>query len=315
MCQRNGASSIKPAILLLALLVDRLGGELPTRLHPVGWMGRYLTWLTRWRPDAPRRALLAGLGGVLLGWGLFTGAAALVMWGFQPLPRPLRLLLLALLLKPTLSVSALTRAGAEVRGALERHDLPEARRLLGYHLVSRDTAELSESEVAGAAVESLAENLTDSIIAPIFYFVLWGLPGAVLYRFVNTADAVVGYRTPELEHFGKAAARLDDLSNLVPARLAAGLLLVALPFVGGNAAEALRIMWRDAYKTPSPNAGWTMAAVAGGLSVRLDKRGVYTLHPEGRPVSAEDVRAAERLIPLCTGLTVLLVLVLEMTRA
>jgi len=168
--------------------------------------------------------------------------------------------------------------------------------------VSRDTAALSEREIAGAATASLAENLTDSIVAPLLYAALFGLPGAAVYRFINTADAVLGYRTPELENFGYAAARADDLLNLVPARLAALLLLAAAALSGAHVRSASRGCWRDRRRTPSPNGGWTMALMAHALGVRLEKRGVYSLNPEGRSPVAADVAAAGRLVRLTTAL-------------
>ena len=173
--------------------------------------------------------------------------------------------------------------------ALESGNLPEARRLLGWHLVSRDTAHLSASEVAGAAIESLAENLSDSVVAPLLAYRLGGLPLAALYRLCNTADAMWGYRTPDLEYAGKVAARADDLLNFWPARLTA---LCALVASGGKGA----LIWRRDYaRTASPNAGHPLSAFAGALNVRLDKRGAYVLNPSGRAATAQDLRAALRL--------------------
>jgi len=289
--------------LLLSLGADALFGEPPARLHPVVWMGRYLTWgrgvgssLTR-----PLPLFLAGLVLVTLGAALSGGTAWVLGGWLAGLPWWLELPTLAFLLKPFFSVAALLQAGEAVRGALLGGNLLEARRLLGWHLVSRDTSLLSEAEVAGAAVESLAENLTDSVVAPLFYFALFGLPGAAVYRFVNTADATLGYRTPELEYLGKAAARLDDALNFVPARLSALLLYAALAVRGHRAGDGWRVMRRDARRTPSPNAGVTMALVAGGLGVRLDKRGVYALNEPGRAPRAEDVAEAGKLVQTAVG--------------
>ena len=146
----------------------------------------------------------------------------------------------------------------------------------------------------GQAVESLAENLSDSVVAPLFYFALLGLPGAALYRFVNTADAVLGYRTQELEYFGKPAARLDDALNLIPARFTAALLYIVLalsnkcPHKGLNAALDAEL--------PSPNAGWTMGMVAGGLDLQLAKRGVYMLNAGGEAPGVQDIVETQRLL-------------------
>lgn len=303
--------------LLLSLGIDALG-EPPARLHPVVWMGRYLGLKRRLlrASSHPWVQLALGASFVLVG-ALACGVAA--WWlgrGLTRLPQPVTTVLLAVLLKPLFSLSALLKAGDAVRGALVVGDLPEAQRLLGWHLVSRDTSELSESEVAGAAVASLAENLTDSVVAPLFYFAVFGLPGAAVYRFVNTADAVLGYRTPELEHFGKVAARTDDALNFVPARLAAMLLRFALAVTGAPARSAWRQMLAERTRTPSPNGGWTMALVAAGLSVKLTKRGAYVLNETGSDATSADIGYTRRLVKVTVALGAgLYALVLVVSRA
>jgi adenosylcobinamide-phosphate synthase len=143
--------------------------------------------------------------------------------------------------------------------------------------VSRPTADLDPGEVAAATVESVAENLTDSVVAPALMYLAFGLPGAAVYRAVNTADAMIGYRDGALEHFGKLAARADDVLNLIPARISALAIVAAAAFTGASPRGALKTLWRDRRRTASPNAGWTMAAMAGALNVRLTKRDAYTL--------------------------------------
>ncbi len=286
------------------MLVDLLG-EPPTHWHPVAWFGRYLTWVKR-REGTPIDLLWTGANALTLGCLVVSAVAWSITWALHLFPLWLSLPLTALALKPSFSLTALLRAGHEVRSALEQADLSNARVLLAYHLVSRDTRQLSDAEVAGATIESLAENLSDSVVAPFFYFVLFGLTGAWVYRFVNTADAMLGYREGKLEHLGKAAARLDDLLNLIPARLSALMLCLAAPLIGASARRAWRTAWQDAKRTPSPNAGWPMAAAAGGLGVRLDKREVYVLNPEGRAPTAEDIRLSIHWIRPCSLLTVLL---------
>ncbi|GHG02971.1 cobalamin biosynthesis protein CobD [Deinococcus piscis] len=267
--------------LLLALALDALG-EPPARLHPVIYMGNYLKWARKnWQGLTPGQQLAEGAVGWALGAGLAAGAgfmASRLPWYTQ-----------GALLKPLLARKALFGAVAEVCAALERGDLPEARRLLAWHLVSRDTSGLSAAEVAGAAIESLAENLSDSVVAPLLAYRVGGLPLAAAYRLTNTADALWGYRTPELEWAGKAAARADDLLNLAPARLTA---LCAVTASGGH---AWRVWARDRRSTASPNAGHPMSAFAGALGVRLDKRSVYVLNAGGREPDAADVRRALRL--------------------
>lgn len=273
--------------ILLALALDALG-EPPARFHPVVWMGNYLKWARKnWRGQTPAEQLAEGAGSWLLGAVLTAGGGLLTShlpWYAQ-----------GLILKPLLARKALFDAAAEVHAALERGDLPEARRLLAWHLVSRETTGLSASEVAGACIESLAENLSDSVVGALLAYRLGGLPLAATYRLTNTADALWGYRTPELEYAGKAAARMDDLLNLIPARLTALCAVVASPSSGSWQ------VWReDARKTPSPNAGHPMSAFAGALGVRLDKRGpdgsaLYILNRAGRRPRAQDIPRALHL--------------------
>ncbi|MGH7263199.1 MAG: adenosylcobinamide-phosphate synthase CbiB [Candidatus Rokuibacteriota bacterium] len=265
------------SVLLLALLLDLLVGDPSNRFHPVAWTGRLLAWGREVaRTSRPSWLMLSG-GGVLVGVLALVGSlAAAASWGAGVIGWP-GLLLEAALLKCAFSVRSLVSAATGVATALEIGSLEEARRRVGWHLVSRPTEALSAPHVASATVESLAENLTDSVVAPLFFFLLGGLPAAWAYRVVNTADAMWGYREGELEYFGKAAARLDDVLNWIPARVAAlGIVLGAL-VVRQAPGNAWKTMWSDHDRTVSPNAGWTMAAMAGALGVTLEKPGAYRL--------------------------------------
>jgi adenosylcobinamide-phosphate synthase len=197
-------------------------------------------------------------------------------------------------------------------GALERADLAAARGRLG-HLCGRDPSALDEPELARATVESVAENTSDAVVAPLFWGALAGLPGLVGYRAVNTLDAMVGHRSPRYERFGTAAARLDDAANFVPARLTAGLTGVLAPAVGGSRAKTLLTWARDGDRHPSPNAGQCEAAMAGALGVRLGGRNTYEGRVEERPElgdgpspTAEDIRRAARLSTMVGRAAVLL---------
>jgi adenosylcobinamide-phosphate synthase len=187
---------------------------------------------------------------------------------------PAGLLLEAAALKSTLALRGLTAAGREVAVALERGDLAAARTSVGRHLVRRPTATLRAEPVAAGVVESLAENLTDAFVSPLMFYLVLGLPGALAYRALNTADSMLGYRQGALEYFGKLAARLDDVANLIPARLAALALVIV---AGRRVRSAWSTMLSDHRLTASPNAGWTMAAMAGALGVMLAKPGAYSL--------------------------------------
>ena len=205
--------------VLLAMTIDWLWGEPPLMLHPVAWMGRYLGWAGRDLPNRPPAA--AFFGGVLwwlLGALTFVGVFALAAWALAKLPWWLGVAGTALLLKPLFALRMLVNEVRAVESALALN-LDAGRSRLSQ-IVSRDTSQLSEAEVRESALESLSENLSDSVVAPLFWFVLLGLPGAALYRFSNTADAVWGYRG-KWEWAGKWAARADDVLNFVPARLTA----------------------------------------------------------------------------------------------
>jgi adenosylcobinamide-phosphate synthase len=150
--------------------------------------------------------------------------------------------------------------------------------------------------VAAAAVESVAENASDGVVAPWLFYLVGGLPAALAYRFVNTADAMLGYRDVEREWLGKIPARLDDVLNVLPARVTAMLIMLAAPLVGGRPPRGLKVWWHDASKTPSPNAGRPMAAAAGVLGVAREKIGCYRLGAGQRLPAAEDVRRAVKLL-------------------
>lgn len=285
----------------VAWWVDRAWGE-PARWHPVVGMGRCLNALgAPWPQARPARAMLSGAlawglvaaGWVALGGGLELGLRALAgeAAGWR---QGLAALLLGLVLKPMLAWRMLRDEVAGVGQALAE-GLPAGRERLS-RLVSRDTRNLDAVEVRESALESLAENLNDAWVAPLFWFAVAGLPGAVLYRFANTADAMWGYRG-RWEWAGKWAARADDVLSWVPARLTAVLLaLAAGRWPRGLAAEAAR--------TPSPNGGWPMGTLALLLDVRLAKPGVYVLHAAGRDASDALMAQALRLCGRAVGLSV-----------
>jgi adenosylcobinamide-phosphate synthase len=284
--------------LLLAVLLDLSVGDPPGRWHPVAWLGR-LIGLGRRLGSTTRSVPLLIYGGVLV--AVVTGVAAAIAFGVERglrgAPGVLSVIVEAVLLKLSFSLRGLGRATELVRGHLVAGDLAGARRELGIHLVSRATAHLDRGLVASGAVESLAENLTDSWVAPLCFFLVGGLPAAWAYRAVNTADAMIGYRDGDLLYRGRVAARLDDVLNFVPARLAALAIVAAAPLAGQSAAGAWRILRSDAHLTASPNAGVTMAAMAGALGVRLEKPGHYRIGRGAPP----DVEAIDRALALFWG--------------
>jgi adenosylcobinamide-phosphate synthase len=196
-------------------------------------------------------------------------------------------------LKSSMALRVLGEAGEGVARPLLAGDLHESRQRLSW-LCSRDARALTPPQLAAGAVESVAENLSDSFVAPLFWFLVGGVPAAVAYRAVNTLDAMIGYRG-RYEWLGKASARLDDLLNLAPARLTAVLLLVGAPLAGGDVAQGWRALIADRTRTESPNAGWPMATMAGLLGVALEKPDHYVLGASGRAPEAADIHRAWRI--------------------
>ena len=295
----------KPVALLLALAVDLAFGDPPNRYHPVSWIGQLLEEGRRclFRGSPPR--LLAGGAAVTIAVAGLAGAAGALVSALAARLGAGGLLLEALALTCLLSFRGLVGAARCVAADLGRGDLPAARRTVGYHLVSRPTTELDERQVVSATVESVAENLTDSLVAPVCYFLAGGLVGAAVYRVINTADSMFGYRTGPLEYFGKSAARLDDMLNFVPARIAGLSLVAGAALAGESARGALAILRRDRYRTESPNAGWTMAAMAGALSVVLEKPTVHRLGAGALPI-VRDIERSVRVLRAAAGVSLLL---------
>lgn len=288
-----GADALGPAaVLAAALMLDLTVGEPPARLHPVVWMGRIAGIARDRAPLDGTPALVAGaVLAVALPLSVFAlGAAALRTVDAVPV---LHFILATVLLWTTFSVRLLDKEVAGLEAHLASGDIDAARAHLP-RLCSRDPGELDASELAGAGISSLAENTCDSYVAPWLWYAVLGVPGALAYRAVNTLDAVVGYRG-RLERFGKASARLDDLLNFVPARLSAVIMIAA----GARVRDAVRAAWRvtlrDAGKTPSPNGGWPMAAMAALLGVVLTKPDLYSLGDGGRAPETKDLADARRI--------------------
>lgn len=283
--------------LVVAFVADALFGELPNRWHPVAWMGRGIGIFCRAAPTLGRFFPLAA-GFVMIGSGAV--AFAVLGWQIERIASGqslfIAVLLQAVVLKQTFSISSLAQAARSVKAAIASGDLAAARQQLAFHLVSRDTSDLNESQLAAATIESVAENASDSIVAPLFYFAVAGLPGALVYRFINTCDAMVGYRTEKFEFLGKPAARVDDFLNLVPARVTAVIILVAGVAIGERPLSGFAVWFRDRTATASPNAGQPMSAAAGVLAIELEKVGCYRLGSGQRCPSASDIDRAIRLL-------------------
>lgn len=309
----------------LAFAAMALEGALgwPARLHglighPVGLFARVISGSERklnraeWS-DMARR--VAGLLAMLALIATVSASIAVAVWLVRGMAGPWAWLILAVLAWPALAARSLDDHVRPVLAALERADLGQAREAVGM-IVGRDTARLDEAGVVRAAIESLAESFCDGVVAPLFWLLLGGLPGAWAYKAINTADSLVGHPEEPLRAYGWAAARIDDLANLVPARLAGALLCLA---GGSGCTRGVAVMLRDHARHASPNAGWPEAAMAGVLGVRLAGPIVYdgALAPkpwigeEGRAAGVADLRRALAIYRRACVLLALIALGLE----
>lgn len=272
---------------IVAFIIDMLIGDPRSKFHPVAIMGSFIGFLERIfyrKTDADWHKMFAG--GILVTIALlmtFHVGSALVYFikkfsieagsHFAPDVIPvatkwIEILLQGFFLSFMIAPKSLAGSAREICVLLAMDKIDLARQKLSW-IVGRDTKELNESEICRAAVETVAENTVDGIISPLFYFAIGGLPLAMCYRMANTMDSMLGYKNEKYLYFGRAAARVDDVVNLIPARITAILFIFSAFGLGFDARHAFEIMRRDAHKHPSPNGGYAEAAVAGALHIRL----------------------------------------------
>ena len=231
--------------------------------------------------------------GVLLFW---------LRWSFGSIPY---IIVGAILFKATFAITGMGQYTKPIAAALKNNDLAGARKWLPY-IVRRDPNSLNERQIVSAAVESIAESTTDGITAPFFFFALFGVPGAFAYRVINTLDSMVGYKNAEYKNIGWFSAKLDTITNYIPARITAYLMVASAMLLGMNWRESWRILQRDKHKTSSPNAGFTISAMAGALNIQLEKQGCYKLGDD-HGISHEDIGKALRVMTLTAALFGLIV--------
>ena len=272
------------AVFLLAAAYDILLGEPPAKVHPVVWIGKLIAFLRAYA--RPSRANGIALAIVVIVVAALSGHLAVKAAGHVPL---LPLFVSAFLLKSTFAIRCLMQVSRDIGQMIDR-DMDEAKSMLPA-LVGRDTTTFSRSQASSAVIESLSENYVDSILSPIFYYLLFapfglGLEAALAFKAISTMDSMIGYKTRGLKELGFAGAKLDDLVNFIPARLSILSIALARP---ARAGAALRAAFRDHGRTPSPNSGWPMAALAGALNIRLEKPSYYVLLGEGMGSETSDV--------------------------
>ncbi|ADZ08364.1 Cobalamin biosynthesis protein cbiB [Methanobacterium lacus] len=289
-------------IILAAVLIDILFGELPSRIHPVVLIGKLINYLIRSLNNHNTKftGLIITILTLIIPLIIIYTLLDLSKFNYY-----IYLLVAAIVLSTTFAIRSLITSVKKIEEDLNE-DIEKAKHSISY-LVSRETSDLEESDIISAAIETLTENITDSITAPLIYTFIFGILGAVFYRVVNTLDAMMGYKTPKYINTGWYPAKLDDLLNYVPARITGFLMVMAAWILRMNWKNSYKIMVRDARKTPSPNSGYTMAATAGALEIQLEKKGVYQLGEQIHPLRIETI---SRTI-LLTKVVVLIFLIIS----
>jgi len=294
-------------IMLLALLLDLAFGEPPNTVHPVAWMGKVAAYLKRiYGGHSPVIQFVHGAAIALFTIALFTIPVYFLLIYLEDLNPVIYVVIGAVLFKLTFSLRGLRQAAIRVKKLLIEDKLNEARFEMRT-LVSRDTRNLSQALLVSATVESVAENLSDSFVSPLFYYLIFGVPGAVAYRTVNTLDAMIGYHG-EYEYLGKFVSRLDDVLNFIPARLTAMLLVLAALISRQNVRKSWQVALCEHTKTESPNAGWPMATVAGALDVQLEKPGSYKLGRVNKPLVPQTIVDSLKMVQIAMTMWVLVCL-------
>ena len=276
------------SLLLSAFLLDLAVGDPRWFPHPVVLMGKFISRgeILLWTGNV-WRDFVCGMVLSLALLAVAVGATWALLYSLTFLPPWIAFTLAAVVASTTLATRGLLDAITRIETPLQSGNLVEAREKLA-HIVGRDTSALNEDKVLRASLESLAENTSDGIIAPLFYLFLGGIPLAMAYKAVNTLDSMIGYRTERYLYFGRFAARLDDVANFIPARLTALLMVIATFLVRLDAGLALRVLRRDHANHLSPNAGYPEAALAGALGIRLGGPSVYFGKEVWKPYLGDD---------------------------
>lgn len=303
-------------ILLLSIAIDVIIGELPSKVHPVVIIGKLIDFfknkLIKYRNKTSGlilTVLITCISTVLL----------FIVFTIIKVNTILFVIVYSILLSSTFSIKLLINSAKDIENKL-KEDINSARKTVSY-LVSRDTNELTEGFIVSATIESLTENITDSYVAPIFYFVIFSiflknhlfilLMFPVFYRIINTLDAMVGYKNKELKYIGFFPAKLDDILNFIPSRISGIIIVIASFILNYENKNSWKILRRDAKNCPSPNSGYTMAPTAGALNIQLIKKDVYTLGDDNKRITKEDITKAINLsivtIILFTAIMVILV--------
>lgn len=307
-------------LLIVSLAIDVIFGEIPTKIHPVVIIGSIINFFKNKFINIRNKT--SGLL-LVLATGISISLILYILYDIFSINVILLFILFSILLSSTFSVNMLLKTAIDVKKDLDE-SLDKARKSVSY-LVSRSTDELTESFIVSAVIESLTENITDSYIAPIFYFAIFSiiiminpfkdqlyilLLVPMLYRMFNTLDAMVGYTTDELKDIGYVSAKIDDILNYVPARIAGVYVVISAYILKLDGKNSYKIMIRDARNCPSPNSGFTMATTAGALNIQLIKKGTYVLGDATKTIDKDDITKAVDLSKMTIVLFTLTILIL-----
>jgi len=287
-------------IFVLAFLIDMVFGEYPDRIHPTIGIGKLIAYLkSKLKNPNPKVEKANGIILAVAAMAIVAVPVFLLLFWIRSLGfygQVAYIIVGAVLFKATFAIRGMGQYTKPIAEALKKNDLTEARKWLPF-IVRRDPNSLNERQVTSAAVESIAESTTDGITAPFFFFALFGVAGAYAYRVVNTLDSMVGYKNIENRNIGWFSAKLDTITNYIPARLTAYLMVASAFLLGENWRESWRILQRDKTKTVSLNAGWTISAMAGALNTQLEKPGHYSLGDD-HGITPQYIDRALRLMTL-----------------
>lgn len=306
--------------LLLSLAIDLIFGELPTKIHPVVIIGSLINFFKNIFIKYKNR-----MSGLMVSICVIAVSSVIlyIIYFITSFNIVLLFIVFAVILSSTFSVNMLLSTAVDVKEALDE-SIDKARQLVSY-LVSRNTDELTESFIVSAAIESMTENITDSYVAPVFYYFIFGiiilfvdfdnqlfylLLIPLIYRISNTIDAMLGYKTDELKYIGYFPAKMDDVLNFIPSRIAGIYIVISAYLLKMDGKNAYKIMMRDARTCPSPNSGYTMATTAGALNIQLIKKDTYILGDNNKDITKEDISKAVRLSKMTMALFTLTIIIL-----
>ena len=296
-------------IFCIAFLIDIIFGEVPDRLHPTLWMGKLAGHIKPGlRNESSKVEKINGVFLCLILVALFVVPTYFgLLWIHEVFGWLAYLVVSALVLQTTFAIKCMKQYTLPVAYAVEKEDYETAKQLLPF-IVRRNPQELTSRHIISAAVETIAEGTTDGITSPFFYFALFGVPGAVAFRVINTLDSMVGYKDDEHINIGWFSATMDTIINYIPTRLTAILMVFSACISRNDWKQSWKILQRDKKTTVSPNAGWTISAMAGALNIQLEKPGHYTIG-DNKDISTAHIKKALRIMMITAVLFVALVVV------